>query len=114
MRFCAPSVPAVPLVPPAHLPVQGYRDTWDPWDTIQCVSVALGNGTLRGLTSLTSREAVGAASPPATGVIVGLKSWSTKDSSGWDTLRRPSFFYHRFGARGCLEPRGLSHPGRFC
>src|SRR5215470_9845866 len=84
------SVPAVPLVPPEHLPVQGYQDTGDAWDPRKCVSVALGNWTLCGLTSLTSREAVGATSLLATVAVVGLmglNSWSTKDSSGWDTRR---------------------------
>jgi hypothetical protein len=48
---------------------------------------SLGNGTRRGLTSLASRDAVAEVFPLATVAVVGLKSWSTKDSSGWDTRR---------------------------
>ena len=41
-----------PVSHPSNPPVKVYRETWDTWDTKQYVSVALGNGTLRGLTSL--------------------------------------------------------------
>src|SRR6266571_7668827 len=60
-------------------PVKVYRDTGDTRDTRKCVSVALGNWTLRGLTSLASRDAVEEASPLAIVAVVVLRPYATTD-----------------------------------
>src|SRR5690242_19519253 len=76
--------------PSSHLSTYLYKvtgDTGDTWDTIQCVSVALGNGTLRGLTSWASRDAVGVGDLLSIVAVGGLKSWSTKDTCHWDTVQ---------------------------
>jgi hypothetical protein len=61
-----------------------------------------------------SRAGVEAASPLATVAVVALTSWSTKDSSGWDTARRPSVFYQRSGARRSAGQPTRSHRDKFC
>jgi hypothetical protein len=80
------------LVPLEHLPVQGYRDTGDTWDTRKCVSIALGNWTLRGLTSLASRDAVEVGDLLS---IIAAGVWTlyaTTNMYHWGTQPRRPYF----------------------
>ena len=98
---------------PSTPPGKDDRDTGDTWDTIKCVSVALGNETLRGLTSLASRDAVAEAYSPVTVAVGGLRPYATTDTSHWGTLRRPPYFCSGLAAHAWSGPPMQIRPKTF-